>query len=222
MGLKRAAKSLLFRPGRKDRRLKGGINAGLWMSTDLAHDTQRWLGLYEREIAAWIERLAPGCATCCDVGANDGYYTLFFLLRTHARRVLAFEPDAGPRAQLEANLALNPGASERLTVSPEFVGAGDGGVTLDEALLPLEPPYLVKADIEGGELAMLEGASQLLAGRQVRWIIETHSPQLERDCVAFLAEHRYRTTVVPNAWWRVVLPELRPLELNRWLVATPD
>ena len=34
-----------------------------------------------------------------------------------------------------------------------------------------------------------------------------------------LERNGFRVRIVPNAWWRVVLPEQRPVELNRWLVA---
>ena len=43
--------------------------------------------------------------------------------------------------------------------------------------------------------------------------------RLEQECLRILRDAGYRTIVVPNAWWRHFVPELRPLELNHWLVA---
>ena len=66
---------------------------------------------------------------------------------------------------------------------------------------------------------VLRGADALIKRPQVRWIIETHTPKLERDCLAILQAAGYQTRVVPNAWWRVILPEMR-IGHNRWFVAT--
>jgi hypothetical protein len=53
----------------------------------------------------------------------------------------------------------------------------------------------------------------------VRWLIETHSLDLERGCIELLAGHGYVTRIIPNAWWRIAVPEQRHGEINRWLAA---
>jgi hypothetical protein len=37
-----------------------------------------------------------------------------------------------------------------------------------------------------------------------------------------LTAQGFQLEVVPNAWWRVILPEMRPIEHNRWLAAWKD
>lgn len=196
--------------------------AGLTMQLDFTHQTQRWLGLQERELYGWIRRLAADINTAVDVGANDGMYTLYFLAATSARHVLSFEPSAECLVDLNENLALNGFTHDnRLKIVSKKVGSKveEGWITLDSCLVSIEPPCLVKVDIDGGECEMFRGAQALLAQPGVRWIVEVHSKALEQECLRILRDAGYRTIVVPNAWWRHFVPELRPLELNHWLVA---
>jgi tRNA G37 N-methylase Trm5 len=156
------------------------------------------------------------------VGANEGIYTLFFLTRTSARKVFAFEPAADALRLFERNLYLNRLSGDpRLEIVKKFVGNTDKPDctslgTFSDAIVS---PCLIKVDIDGGEVDLLEGAQKLLRSPGFRWIIEVHSVALERRCIEILREANYRIVVVDNAWWRVLVPELRSVELNRWLIA---
>ncbi len=68
-------------------------------------------------------------------------------------------------------------------------------------------------------VSLLEGARNLLRSPETRWIIEVHSKALQEKCLELLQTANYRTLVVRNAWWRNFLPELRPGELNHWIIA---
>lgn len=221
-GLKSHLKTWLLPAGRSPRRLPLGLLAGLTMELDFAHQSQRWLGLQERELFGWMRRLSMGIRTAVDVGANDGMYTLYFLSSTPAKHVVAFEPSPESLADLNTNLALNQLSHDaRLEVVTQKVGCvvDEEWTTLDSLLPSIEIPCLVKVDIDGGEVDMLGGAQKLLLSADVRWIIEIHSKALERDCLRILRDAGYQTHVVPNAWWRHIVPELRPGEANHWLVA---
>ena len=223
-GLKYYLKRSLLPSGRKPRMIQSGLLSGLKVEMDFAHHTQRWLGLQERELYPWFRRLTEGIRTAIDVGANDGIYTLYFLAKTPAEKVLAFEPSADSLLELRSNLALNGLAENpRLEIIPKFLGASVNGVeaTLDSFAGRIHPPCLVKVDIDGGELSLLKGAGTLLRSSGIRWIIEIHSRALQENCLELLRKAGYDTVVVPNAWWRHLLPELRPIELNDWIVATP-
>jgi len=223
-GLKSRLKNLVLPSGSAPRKIRSGILAGVAMELDFAHNTQRWLGLQERELYGWFRRLSNGIATAIDVGANDGMYTLYFLAKTPAQKVLAFEPSEG-LIQMRKNLALNRFENDpRLELVTKTVGTVATGqdVSLDSYLDRIQFPCLVKVDIDGGETSMLEGSRQLLAHPQVRWIIEVHSADLQEKCLEILKQAGYRTFVVRNAWWRHILPELRPVELNQWVVAVPS
>jgi hypothetical protein len=223
-GLKFHLKRLLLPSGRSVRKIQTGVLAGVAMELDFAHHTQRWLGLQEIEINKWLRLLSVGIRTAIDVGANDGVYTLYFLAKTPAQKVIAFEPANESIEQMKKNLVLNvPENDPRLELVTQPVGAVTGRetVTLDSYIDRIQFPCLIKVDIDGGEVLLLDGARQLLVSPGVRWIVEVHSPTLQDECLQIFQRANYRTIVVRNAWWRHILPELRPGELNQWIVAIP-
>jgi hypothetical protein len=223
-GIKFRVKKLLLTSGYSVRTIRTGILAGIAMNLDLAHHCQRWLGLQERELNRWFRQLSVGIQTAVDVGANDGMYTLYFLMKTSAKRAIAFEPASECVAQMKKNLTLNGYENDpRLDLVTRPVGAVATGqeVTLDSYLNSIQIPCLVKIDIDGGEVLLLQGARQLLASEGIRWIVEVHSKDLQEQCLEIFRRANYRTVVIRNAWWRNFIPELRPGDLNQWIIALP-
>ena len=218
-----ALKQRLVPPGRAVYTIKAGLVGGLRMDLDLRSQSQLYLGLFERETLPWMRRLAAGITTGVDIGADQGEHTLFLLAKTKAQRVIAIEPDRSHRPLLLHNLALNGLlTTPRLALLSAYVGAGSGMFALDQLLPLIDGPCLIKLDVDGAEASILASAPQLLARPQVRWLIETHSAELEEHCVELLSQAGHTTLVIPNAWWRAVLPELRPHDHNRWLVASHE
>ena len=74
-------------------------------------------------------------------------------------------------------------------------------------------------DVDGAEEQILKGAKTINALTDVRWLIETHSNELESLCEGILTVAGFQTRIIPNAAWRVFVPEQRPIEHNRWLAA---
>jgi hypothetical protein len=215
-------KNLVVPEGRKARRIVFGPFQGITMELSLRDQTQIYLGLFEREIHGWLERLSSGIQTAIDIGADRGEYTLFFLMRTKATRVLAFEPNPESLPLLQENLKLNSVVeANRLEISTAMVGDSDGAskVRLDSLVGSIQLPCFIKMDVDGAEAEILKGASLLNGLGGVRWLIETHSRDLERECVEQLKAAGFETRIIRNAWWRVLIPELRPIEHNRWLAA---
>jgi hypothetical protein len=221
-------KQLVVPRGRATRRIRSGAFRGLRMDLDLASQTQLYIGTFEREVYRWLERLSHEIGSAVDIGAREGEYTLYFLAKTSASRVISFEPELDILPRLASNLQLNNLAHDpRWTLDSRYVRTRE---TEDEcaldALLPTLPkPCLIKVDVEGGEADILRGAPQLLRSPQVRWIIETHSRELEAECVRILSDAGYATRIISHAWWRFLLPELRISQLvrfNRWLAAAND
>jgi FkbM family methyltransferase len=121
-----------------------------------------------------------------DVGANNGLYAL--LAAERGASVVAFEPNPTDFDRLQANFALN-----RLSVQAirAAVGAAEGEVRMTSHLGPanhvspngpltvtltsldatVETADLIKVDVEGFELSVLDGAANLLRGRAA-WIVE--------------------------------------------------
>lgn len=216
--VRRQVKSLLFGGGSNARRILFGPARGLWMKLDPASQSQRLLGLDERELYPWLRRWLPAARSCIDVGANDGYYTMIFLA-SRAERVIACEPGPVAGALLE-NAGLN-GWEEggRFSLVRKLVGSGDGCVRMGELLDGLPGPVLVKVDVDGGELDVLSSAVRANERKDIFWIVEVHSVKLEADCVSWMASCGWRPLIVSNAWWRACLPERRSFTRNRWIVA---
>ena len=215
-------KNLVVPAERRPRRIAFGPFRGITMPLSLQHQSQIYLGLFEREVHAWLVRLSRGIRSAIDIGAASGEYTLFFLTRTQAEKVWAFEPDPECLPLLRESLQLNSvEQSRRLEISTAMVSDcdGPGKATLDSLAGSIPLPCFIKMDVDGAEAEILRGAAKLNALDGVRWLIETHSAELERQCVAVLRAAGFETAIIRNAWWRAVIPELRPIAHNRWLAA---
>lgn len=180
-----------------------------------------YLGTAEAELAPHIRRLVRPGGRCLDVGGNNAYYAMIFARRTGTEVVsIDFDPEA--LALAERNLALNPDLAPLVRLQRSYVAdrnvPDEGIVTLDELLErgTIQPPDLIKMDIEGAELSVLRGATRLLAEHRPSLIIETHTADLERGCAELLVAAGYRVTIVGQRRW---LREGRPAAHNRWLVA---
>jgi hypothetical protein len=218
-GVNRRLRSLLFRNEPRIRRCIAGLPRGLRLEVDLRLHSLVLLGLYEIELAPHIRALHRPGSSAFDVGAHDGYYALI-LARLGKKEVIAVEPDAAARADLERVLQANPQFAHLVHVVHQPAGerVTDETTTLDE--LATRPggfvPDLLKIDVEGAEADVLRGATRLLTERRPHVIIETHSSALERDCLDILHRAGYEPKIVAQRNW---LREDRPLLHNQWLVA---
>ena len=69
---------------------------------------------------------------------------------------------------------------------------------------------------------MLADGRETLLSKDCRLLIETHSPEAESGCMEQLRALGYTVKLISTAWWRIVLPEHRPIPHNRWLSAWRD
>jgi methyltransferase FkbM-like protein len=218
-----AIKSALVPAGVRPRRVAFGLYRGLIFDLDFRFETQLYLGLWERETYRSIQRAIGRCAWAVDVGAGNGELCIRLLRSPAPGPFFAFEPQSSKVAMLRRNAALNHCENDpRLVVIQKFAApaTSDDSIAIDD--LPLDPHKrgFLKVDVDGAEMAVLEGATTLLARGAIDVLVETHSAALERECIASLSERRYACTVIANAWWRRIIPEQRPIEHNRWLWAT--
>jgi hypothetical protein len=225
MKIASALKDLVVPSGREPRKVVAGPFKGITVDLSLRSETQVYLGLFERETHPWLERLSRSVRTAVDIGAAHGEHTLFFLMKTAAATVYAIEPDATCLPLLHENLRLNGMArSPRLNVCTKPIADSDGNgqICLDSLIESIDLPCLIKMDVDGAEVSVLRGAGALNALPGLRWLIETHSKENEDACLAILRGVGFQTRVIPNAWWRIFIPELRPIPHNRWLAAWKD
>jgi hypothetical protein len=227
--IKDRVKPLLFRGGAQPRRIRFGPAAGAVMCLDRRIDLQREFGLYEVEARRFYRRNVRRDSIVFDVGAFDGYSALVFAQLAAAGHIFSFEPDPAARDRMTANLALNPELAKRVTILPLFVGNGTvvqgvPSVRLDQLIADgtVPAPTFVKIDVDGPEVQVLEGMTATLAAARCAMFVEVHSADLEHACTDALKSAGYTVRLVRNAWWRLLYPELRPLELNRWLFAQPE
>jgi hypothetical protein len=221
-GALRVVKQAMVPSGKRCRRLPFGIASGVRIEIDFAVQTKMFLGMYEVELNRHLRRLVrPGCL-CFDVGAQFGYDALV-LAKLSGAPVVSIECDGEVFPELRRNVDANPGLRDRIDLVDAFVAAttdpAAGTVSLDDLAFGGAHfvPGFVKIDIEGGELDALRGSRRLLAEHRPGLLVETHSAQLEAGCLDLVHAFGYTTSVVDA---RRFLPDYRPVEHNRWFVAS--
>jgi FkbM family methyltransferase len=156
------------------------------------------------EIARLVE-LCQGARIFADVGANMGLISLPLASHAPGLEIYAFEPDPRNRRLLETNLRLNPTVAPRVHVVAQAaaesaetvffhsddVNSGNSrivdtasattcavpAVRLDQFFAAIGSyPDVVKIDVEGAELRVLEGMSGLFQSHPPRaLLIEVHA-----------------------------------------------
>jgi FkbM family methyltransferase len=195
-------------PGTAVLRVRGGVNKGMrWIVGSSIHGC--WLGHYEIEKQAAVRRfLKPGMKVF-DVGANAGFYTLAFSRLVGANgHVWAFEPLPENVRNLRRHIALNglvnvtvveaavsekAGTARFLPRPSNAMGRlSDQGeltvpsVSIDETFQTTGAPDLIKLDVEGAEVAVLEGARRTLSRYRPTILLATHGREQERRCAEIL------------------------------------
>jgi len=179
------------------------------MNLRLRTQMQMFLGLYERETHSSLTRLSDGVATAMDIGVAFGEHTLFFLKNTKAASVYAFEGDPGWVGTIRENLHLNGlDESPRLEIVSKFLGDSEQETPLDSFAARVQPPCMIKMDVDGAEVRILNSAKAINALPGVRWLIETHSRELEADCLKLLRAAGFETRIIPQRWWRALVPNV--------------
>jgi hypothetical protein len=180
-----------------------------------------WFGIYEFEIARHLRGLCSPGYTGFDIGSYNGYYALL-LARLTGERVIAFESDVQACHAIVRNCGANPAVGRLVDVHHAYLAfetnAAENAVMLDELVQSgrVPVPDLIKVDVDRAEGSVLAGAKGVLVERQPHLIVETHSPELERECGDLLLAAGYVPRVVSQRRW---LRENRPIAHNRWLVA---
>jgi hypothetical protein len=189
---------------------------------DLRNQTQLYLGLWERETYFCLREALAGCSWCIDIGAGAGELSILFR-KSGCPTVIAVDPQEAELDLLRANLGLNSLRISDVQVVHGFVGTADkaGYSRLDRLGVDPAQPGFIKIDVDGAELDVLASGTDLLnSATKLDLLLETHSKELETRCILFLAQAGFETMVIKNAWWRLFVPEARPLDHNRWLRAT--
>lgn len=180
------------------------------------------LGIYEHELNGWLERALDRVTRVIDVGANDGYFTFgcAAALRRRGRhpRIIAFEPDPARVASLRRTAALAPPLD--LTIVPSRVGrrATPDTTTLDILAGEDRSATLIKIDVEGAELDVIDGAGSWLQPSNL-FVIEVHREALLAALVARFREHGLPLERIDQQPLPLIGRELRD-PANWWLTSS--
>jgi len=184
--------------------------------------------LYESEETEFVKQRIKPTDTVLDIGANFGWYTIFF--SKWATKVFAFEPIPSTYEEVRDNVALNQCGNVEVVNKalgdkdgvvdfflPKTFG-GSGGAsehnyfgekvtihmtTLDEYAEKHDVrPNFIKADIEGGEFAMLRGGIKTITRFHPDLFLEIEERHTERfgykpqDIISLLEKIGYRYTKI--------------------------
>jgi len=195
--------------------VKGGPLKGKRWLLNARREFRR--GTYEPEqTRLFQEAVGPG-QVAYDVGAHIGYYTLLASdLVGDKGHVVAFEPLPSNLWDLRRHLQMN--GCHNVTVIDACVGehagscqfkrgtgprtgyiAPNGALTvqmvrLDELLNEgtIPAPDCIKVDVDGTELAVLQGAQSLIARKHPTIFLSVHSDEARRQCGDLLEAQGYR------------------------------
>ena len=211
-------KKRLFGEEEKIYRIRGGLGRGLKLFLNPSTQIQRILGLEEIELASYFRKFIPVSKTFVDIGAAYGFYSLAVTSIDDSIKVIWCDCWPDQKDKFERNLKINE-IRDPNRIKVMNVGIGKAHTPLDSILNSCIEPVLCKIDVEKNELDVLESGQKSLREKKCTLILETHSLQLEQDCEALLHKIGYKTKIVKNAWWRLLIPEGRPMAHNRWIIA---
>jgi len=182
-----------------------------------------WLGSYELETPRILEQNISIGDVVYDIGANVGFYTLLASFLTGKRgQVLSFEPFPTNIRFLRRHILLNKFTNvsifeaaiadkEGVMCFKEGVNSAEGRLS-DEGNLQVKvmaldklvrdkvipPPQMMKIDVEGAELKLFEGASEVIKGYRPKIILSTHGEIVHDACIKYLQSMGYRLEAIPS------------------------
>jgi FkbM family methyltransferase len=206
--------------------VRSGPARGLRLLIDVQREKYYWTGAHERSVQDALEVLLRPGDVVWDIGAHIGFFSLLASrLVGVSGAVVAFEPVVENRLRLRRSLTLNGavnvcvrgeavagqtgtavlharGSSSMWTLQPGEVKPSSSVVeciTLDDLARAMPTPKLIKVDVEGLELDVLQGAQRLLRDCRPTLVIEISDSFLINDCLA-VAEG-YAARRLDNSHW---------------------
>ena len=182
-----------------------GVLKGLRMRVDWNLHRSFTYGSWEPEVVATIQKYVKPGMTVLDIGAQSGFYSLLCSRLVGPQgQVIAFEPLPANFRMLEENIRLNglrnvtareeavaersgsmrfdfPHHEPTLVAGPVLAGESQDvltvrGISLDDWFREAAAPvHLLKMDVEGAELDVLQGASSMLNACHPDMVIELHN-----------------------------------------------
>ncbi|MEI8211719.1 MAG: FkbM family methyltransferase [Planctomycetota bacterium] len=186
------------------------------------------LGLYEHELNGWLTKAIPRVTSLFDIGANHGYFCLGVMAAWYRLKiegsVWAFEPQPEEIDRILKGKIEQHGLKSNLVIEKCFVGSIEDAntIVIDRYLqqMGFDPSInrsMVKIDVEGAEMEVLQGAKSLAVAGNL-FLVEVHSATLLDEVQAFFRLCNHATEVVHQSPLPVIGRESRSLE-NWWVVS---
>lgn len=194
--------------------LQGPLRGYRWIAGSSNHGC--WLGSYEYSKQRLFAQMLRAGDVVFDVGANAGFYSLLAASRVRPNgTVVAFEPLPENVRFIQRHAHINK--VNHVRVVQAAVGSRNGtarfqphrskamgrlseGGSLEVDMVSIDTlceartipePTLMKIDVEGGELDVLEGALRVLTRVQPTIFLATHGAEVHRKCCDFLKSVAY-------------------------------
>jgi hypothetical protein len=184
---------------------------------------RKMFGLYEHELNPWLGQALRRVTRVLDVGANDGYFSFgcaaAFRRRGKRGEVISFEPEERCVRALRTSLAAQGSSGVRFEIVPAFVGRAvrEGTTTLDALTVANRTNTLVKIDVEGAEVDVIEGGKSWLDPSNL-FLIEVHEERFLSQLQDLFAERGHKLVRIDQQPLRLLGREIR-VEKNWWLVS---
>jgi hypothetical protein len=178
------------------------------------------IGTFEKEITEHFSKLAEGTEAFVDIGAAEGFFSMYMLRNTEAK-VFVFEDSETCQERLHENLARNSTREDRFSFpaeEPEFA-TEPAPPTIDALVAGITGPVMIKIDAPEDELGLLEGADETLTRDDTRVLIKLPSKIIESRCMWLLDEYGFNMELVGPAWWRSFVKDPGSESGSRWLMA---
>lgn len=212
-------KALWFRPGTVRKPWFGPYRSiSFVISPQLRTRMVIFRGAYEVEVSDFLTCAVRPGMVLFDVGAHVGIHALHMAkLLKDSGKVYAFEAWPENFATLQRNVNMNPGLARHMVLIPQAVGSRCGRVQIAEGetdgmnhlveeksgvSVPMSTldqlisrdrvcPALVLIDVEGAEVAVLEGAANMLTAYRPQIVIEWHGERRRAEVLSLLGSHGY-------------------------------
>lgn len=152
----------------------------------------------EERAFADVLKLLPSSATMLELGSYWAFYSMWFSKEVRTPHCHMVEPNFACMLSGKENFRRQGlvGQFTQAYIADKLDVASDGTdvITVDSycAKHAIDHLNILHSDIQGAEVAMLAGASRMLAARKVDYVfISTHSNDLHRGCITALEAQGY-------------------------------
>lgn len=173
---------------RHEKIYRAEVLPGVFVNLSVPKQSKLWqnrlscVGGHERAVCEWIAANLRPDDIFYDVGAHFGFYAALVSAIQPEAEVHCFEPAPGLRQFLRGSQRLCPSGSKWIVI-PKFVGnqVTADSISLDAYASASERRRrIIKADIEGAEVALIEGCKCTIDQRNTEFLIEVHPAKIAK------------------------------------------